>query len=101
MAEKVVLYSYWRSSCSWRVRICLHWKEIDFVTIPVNLLESEQQSPEYVQKNPSKSVPTLMVGEQVLTQSIAILEFLEEHFGDAPKLLPSTAIQRALVETSA
>ena len=91
------LYSYYRSSCSWRVRIALNLKEIPYEIIPVNLLKGEQNSSDYLKVNPSGLVPTLVLqnGSQ-LGQSIAILEYLEEAYPNSP-LLPKDPVERAKV----
>ena len=98
--KTITLYSYWRSSCSWRVRICLELLSIPYTIIPINLLSNEQKSDDYLQLNPSGVVPALEIvlddGKKlVLTQSVAIMEYLNE-FGDN-KLLPSDKVERAKV----
>lgn len=94
----VILYSYWRSSCSWRVRIALHFKEIPFEYRAVNLLKSEQQSEEYSRNiNPAQLVPTLIIDNHVLNQSVAILEYLEERRPETWRLMPQEPSQRAQV----
>lgn len=91
------LYSYFRSSCSWRVRISLNLKNIKYETIPVNLLKGEQATPEYLAKNPSGLVPTLELANGTqLGQSVAILEYLEETV-PAPSLLPKDPTEKARV----
>lgn len=91
-----VLYTYFRSSCSWRVRIALNLKGIKYRAKFVNLLKGEQSEQEYASVNPQKLVPSLVIGGAVLTQSVAILEYLDEAYPDMP-LLPKDAIQRAQV----
>lgn len=59
---KPILYSAWSSSCSWRVRIALHLKYIDFVVKPIETTKGEQLSDEYQQINPMKQVPALIIG---------------------------------------
>lgn len=92
--EKYELYSYFRSSCSARVRIAAHYKGIKLEYKFIHLLKNEQQSDDYVSRlNPGKTVPTLVVHEKdgstsLIRQSVAILEYLEEMHPDAPKLLP-------------
>jgi maleylacetoacetate isomerase len=81
---KPILYGYWRSSCSWRVRISLYFKGIDFEYRAVNLLEPFPE--DYSKIN--KLVPTLMIDNKVLTQSIAILEYLEERRPETWRLIP-------------
>jgi len=87
--EKPKLYSYWRSSCSWRVRTALALKNISYEYIPVHLLRGggEQLKPEYAKLNPMKQVPTLLINGLVLTESLAIIEYLDEVF-PTPSLLP-------------
>ncbi|RLN84991.1 hypothetical protein BBJ28_00003097 [Nothophytophthora sp. Chile5] len=93
-----VLYSYWRSSCSWRVRIALEWKGIAYSYRAVHLLTGggEQFSDSYTALNPNQRLPTLVVDGHVLPQSSAILEFLEETHPEKP-LLPRDSFQRAQV----
>ncbi|CAG8518527.1 19944_t:CDS:2 [Gigaspora margarita] len=97
-SEKPILHSYFRSSCSWRVRTCLNWKGIDYEYCPVDLLEGAQKKEEYSKINPYKVVPTLKIDGNVLSQSIAILEYLEETRPEKP-LLPKDPYKRALVRS--
>jgi maleylpyruvate isomerase len=96
------LYGYWRSSCSWRVRIGLNWKRQTFSYVPVHLLKDggQQKSEAYTSLNPMQSVPLLEVedgGRLVhLAQSMAILEYLEERWPEPP-LLPKDRLARARV----
>ena len=91
------LYSNYRSSCSWRVRIALNFKRIPYEIIPINLLKEEQGNLEYSQKNPSCLVPTLELDNGTcLGQSVAILEYLEEAY-PSPNLLPKDQLDRARV----
>lgn len=90
------LYSYFNSSTSFRVRIALALKRVSYESVPVNLRSNSQQDPEYVQLNPSAGVPVLIDGEFVLTQSLAIAEYLDTRFPDPP-LLPEGARARARV----
>lgn len=78
----LALYNYFRSSASYRVRIALHWKELQFDYRPVHLLENggQQHSPAYKALNPASEVPTLVHQGQVLSQSMAILHYLDETF---------------------
>jgi len=93
---KPVLYSYFRSSCSWRVRIALAFKGIDYEYKPVNLLKGEQLSEDYKKLNPTAEVPTFVDKGHVLTHSFAILEYLEETVPDPP-LLPKDVVVKAKV----
>lgn len=95
------LYSYWRSSASWRVRIGLHLKGLRFDYVPVHLVKDggEQNSAAYRALNPMRTLPTLEWTEadgsvRRLSQSLPVLEYLEERF-PAPALLPADAFLRA------
>jgi maleylacetoacetate isomerase len=94
----LTLYSYWRSSASYRVRIALNLKGCAYEYQPVHLLREGglQFSESYRQLNPEARVPTLVSGSLRLTQSMAILEWLEETY-PAPSLLPKDAAGRARV----
>lgn len=91
-----VLYHYWRSSASWRVRWALEIKKIPHEKIAVNLLAGEEKKPDYLAKNPSGYVPCLMVDNKPLGESIAIIEWLEENYPE-PALIPGDSFQRALI----
>lgn len=106
MSDRVTLYTYFRSSCSARLRIALHLKNIPFDSVFVNLLRDEQSSPTHLAVNPSGTVPALVIprtsGPLTITQSLAALEYLDEAFPDTgPALLPSHPEPRALVRTLA
>ncbi|KDO21242.1 maleylacetoacetate isomerase [Saprolegnia parasitica CBS 223.65] len=90
------LHSYWRSSCSWRVRISLAYKQIPYEYVAVNLLKAEQVGPAFTAINPNGRVPTLEIDGHALHQSGAILEYLEETHPAHP-LLPADALGRAHV----
>ena len=93
------LYSFYKSSCAWRVRICLALKECDYEYIPVNIYSNdggEHRSAKYLQMNPMGQIPALMVGDKVLTQSMAIMEFIEENY-PGYNLLPKDVFLRAKV----
>lgn len=91
-----VLYGYFRSSAAYRVRAALAWKGIAFETKPVHLVKGEHSAPDYLELNPQGLVPALKIDGQILGQSMAILEYLEETRPD-PALLPKDAAGRALV----
>lgn len=94
---KPTLYSYWRSTCSWRVRIALNIKGIEHDLVPVNILQGDQNSDDYYQTVSSMPLlPTLNIDGQNLCQSIAILEYLEETRPE-PALLPKHPLCRAKV----
>src|SRR5688572_29373821 len=96
------LYSYFRSSASFRVRIALHLKGLPYEYVPVHLLKEggEQFTPAYRTLNPAGLVPALTVGDQTLTQSLAIIEYLDEVCPE-PRLLPILPIERAHVRALA
>jgi maleylpyruvate isomerase len=99
---KTQLYSFWRSSAAFRVRIALNLKGVDHQIIPIHLLKNggEQTSAEYTDKNPTRLVPLLIEGDHVIHQSLAIIEYLEETHPNPP-LLPKSAIDRAWVRALA
>ncbi|WP_029875582.1 maleylacetoacetate isomerase [Rhizobium leguminosarum] len=76
--SEVVLYDYWRSSASYRVRIALNLLVVDYQTVSINLLEGAHKTPEYLALNPQGLVPTLVIDGRTLTQSLAIIEYLAE-----------------------
>ncbi|MET0581839.1 MAG: maleylacetoacetate isomerase [Pseudoxanthomonas sp.] len=102
MSEQLRLYSYWRSSAAYRVRIGLNLKGLSYETLPVHLVRDggEQHQADYVAVNPQHMVPTLMHGVRVIRQSLAILEYLDEAW-PSPRLLPMTARDRARVRSLA
>ena len=96
------LYSYYRSSAAYRVRIALNLKQLPYETVGVHLLKNggEQKQPAYSAKNPQKLVPALEDNGQVFTQSLAIIEYLDEAYPAQP-LLPAAATERARVRAMA
>ncbi|MEE2703724.1 MAG: maleylacetoacetate isomerase [Myxococcota bacterium] len=90
------LYTYFRSSASYRVRIALEWKAIPRKDVFVDLASGEQLGPAYRALNPECRVPLLVDGEIRLTQALAILEYLEEKYPEPP-LLPADLAGRARV----
>ena len=96
------LHGYWRSSASYRVRIALECKGLDFEYVPVHLVRSggEQYSPDYRTLNPQSRVPALESPDGVLTQSMAIMEWLDEAYPE-PALLPRNPGERARVRALA
>lgn len=91
------LYGYWRSSCTWRVRIVLGLKGLDYEYVPVHL-GGEQHGAEHRERNPMQQVPVLEIGDGgsklVLGQSMAIVEYLEERYPE-PSIFPATRVGRA------
>ncbi|MEP1201354.1 maleylacetoacetate isomerase [Tateyamaria sp.] len=97
----LTLYSYWRSTTSYRVRAALNLKRIAYQIEPVDLLAGEQRDEPYAALNPGKGVPTLILADgTVLTQSMAILDFIETTWPDPP-LLPHDPVERAKVLAAA
>ncbi|XP_075282964.1 maleylacetoacetate isomerase isoform X1 [Opisthocomus hoazin] len=97
-AAKPILYSYFRSSCSWRVRIALAMKGVAYDMVPVNLLKDggQQFSPEFKAVNPMQQVPALKIDGITLSQSLAIIHYLEDTRPN-PRLLPLDPKKRAQV----
>ena len=96
------LYTYYRSSAAYRVRIALHLKGLAFDSVPVHLLRDggQQHTASYAALNPNQTVPTLDDDGQILTQSLAIIEYLDETH-PTPPLLPGSAADRARVRAIA
>jgi len=93
---RVVLHDYWRSSASYRVRIALALKGIGYDRVAVDLVKGEQRGAENLEFNPQGLVPTLEIDGKRLTQSLAIIEYLDET-RPGPPLLPSSPGARAHV----
>jgi maleylpyruvate isomerase len=98
----VNLYSYFRSSAAYRVRIALNLKNLAYDVVPVHLLRGggQQHTPEFTSKSPAHMVPVLEDHSQMLTQSLAIIEYLEETH-PIPALLPGNAVERAQIRALA
>ncbi|MGZ3774803.1 MAG: maleylacetoacetate isomerase [Pseudobdellovibrionaceae bacterium] len=92
----IILYNYFRSSTSYRVRLALNLKGLNFEYKPVNLLKGEQHSSEYRKMNPLGGVPTLEHNEKLIPESFAIMEYLDEVF-PSPALLPHDPYLKARV----
>ncbi|MEQ9561958.1 MAG: maleylacetoacetate isomerase, partial [Woeseiaceae bacterium] len=90
------LFGYYRSSATYRIRIVLNAKGIDWTYRPVSLVDDEQKAADFRKLNPAGLVPALDTGDGVLGQSAAIAEFLEERFPD-PAMLPASPVARAQV----
>jgi maleylacetoacetate isomerase len=96
--SKPILYTYWRSSCSYRVRLALAHKRIAYEPVFVNLLEREQLTSAYQQKSPIGHVPCLVVDGRETIESVAILELMDELWPDPP-LYPKEIWARTRVRT--
>ena len=99
--KKLSLYSYWRSSCSWRIRIVLNYKNIPYKTIPVHLVKEggQQLSDKFTEINPVQRVPVLEIQtpEKVhLIESMAICQYLEDVYPE-PNMLPKDPLDKATV----
>jgi maleylpyruvate isomerase len=95
------LYSYFRSSAAFRVRIALNLKGLEYDTVPVNLIQSEQRDEHYLELSPQGLVPSLELDDgTTLVQSLAICEYLDEQYADPP-LLPVDPASRARVRALA
>lgn len=93
----MILYDYCRSSAAYRVRIALNLKAVEYQQVPVSLLSGEQRSADYLARNPQGLVPALLDGELLLTQSLAICEYLDETCTKGHSLLPQNSADRAIV----
>lgn len=89
-----LLFDYWRSSASYRVRIALNLKGITYDAVPTDLLTREQKAPEYVARNPQGLVPMLHIDGLDLTQSLAIIDYLDATRPE-PRLIPAEPAARA------
>ncbi|HUB97265.1 MAG TPA: maleylacetoacetate isomerase [Stellaceae bacterium] len=94
------LYGYFRSSAAFRVRIALNLKGLAYDQAPIHLRKNEQSRNDYLSLNPQGLVPTLETEGQRLTQSLAIIEYLDEIHPD-PRLLPTSPVARARVRSLA
>jgi maleylacetoacetate isomerase len=92
--SETVLFDYWRSSASYRVRIALKLKQIAYRTVATDLLTSQQKAPDYVARNPQGLVPMLQIDGHDLIQSLAIVDYLDATRPD-PRLIPADPVARA------
>ena len=94
--DALTLHGYWRSSAAYRVRIGLGLKGLAYANVPVHLVRGggEQRQAAHAARNPQRLVPTLQHGAVVLTQSLAILEYLDETWPEAAPLLPAAPLAR-------
>jgi maleylacetoacetate isomerase len=94
--SELVLYDYWRSSASYRVRIALSLKGLHWTSVQVDLVTGEQSDDNHRARNPLGLVPVLEVDGEAISQSLAIIEYLDARWPE-PRLLPANPIARALV----
>jgi len=100
--SKLILYTYWRSSAAYRVRIALNLKQLDYESHYINLLEQGggNWQNDYLHINPQGLLPSLIDGDIRLTQSLAIIEYLDERYPEFP-LLPIQPNKRAYIKSLA
>ena len=91
---ELTFYDYWRSSAAYRVRIALNLKGVDFRGVEIDLAAGEQSGEAYLALNPQGLVPALAVNGQVLSQSLAIIDWLDATFPE-PRLIPADPFERA------
>ncbi|HET7281726.1 MAG TPA: maleylacetoacetate isomerase [Sphingomicrobium sp.] len=94
--SRPVLYEYWRSSAAYRVRIALNLKGVDYESRQIDLREDAQKSADYRERNPQGLVPMLEIDGHRLTQSLAIINYLDLRYPNQP-LIPAVAAERAHV----
>ncbi len=90
----IILFDYWRSSASYRVRIALNLKGVAYASVPTDLLDASHKKPEYVARNPQGFVPMLSIDGHDLTQSLAIIDYLDANYPDPP-MVSSDPAERA------
>jgi maleylacetoacetate isomerase len=91
-----VLYDYWRSSAAYRVRIALNLKHVAYERVAIDLMQGEQRSAAFLARNPQGLLPALDIGTAVLTQSLAIIDYLDAMHKEPP-MVPSDPAARAAV----
>jgi maleylacetoacetate isomerase len=92
--SEIILFDYWRSSASYRVRIVLNLKNVPYTRVPTSLLDNAQRAPDYVARNPQGFVPMLSIDGHDLTQSLAIIDYLDAQYPD-PAMVSSKPADRA------
>lgn len=93
---KPVLYDYWRSSAAYRVRIALNLTHVAYDSVAVDLVRGGQRAPAYLARNPQGLVPALDIGTAMLTQSLAIIDYLDATYAAVP-MVPADPVARAHV----
>lgn len=90
----IILFDYWRSSASYRVRIALNLKGVAYETVDTSLLDGAQKAPDYVARNPQGFVPMLSIDGHDLTQSLAIIDYLDAQYPE-PSMVSREPLERA------
>tara|TARA_R110002020_G_scaffold45314_6_gene129741 strand:+ start:873 stop:1505 length:633 start_codon:yes stop_codon:yes gene_type:complete len=91
----IILFDYWRSSASYRVRIALNLKGVAYETVDTSLLDGAQKAPDYVARNPQGFVPMLSIDGHDLTQSLAIIDYLDAQYPEPP-MVSREPLERAM-----
>lgn len=89
--NEIILYDYWRSSASYRVRIVLNLKGVEYTSVPTSLLDGDHKASDYIARNPQGFVPVLSIDGHDLTQSLAIIDYLDAHYHDPKMVSPDPA----------
>src|SRR5438045_9498004 len=98
--SRPIFYEYWRSSAAYRVRIALNLKGIAYESRPINLREGAQRSADFLKLNPQGLIPMLEIDGNRLTQSLAIVTYLDMKYPNPP-LIPAMAAERAHITAMA
>ena len=97
---ETLLFDYWRSSASYRVRIALNLKGVDYQSVPTDLLAASHKAADYVARNPQGFVPMLSIDGHDLTQSLAIIDYLDANYPDPPMVSSDPATRaKTLAQT--
>ncbi len=100
MADAIVLYDYWRSTASYRLRIALNLKGLSYRRVEVNLLEGDHKTRQHLERHAQGMVPALAIDGHVLQQSLAILQYLDSRH-PSPRVFPEDPLARARAEAIA
>jgi maleylacetoacetate isomerase len=90
---EILLYDYWRSSASYRVRIALNLKGVAYTAVPTNLLDASHKALDYIARNPQGFVPMLSIDGHDLTQSLAIIDYLDAKYPEPPMVSSDPAVR--------
>ncbi len=100
MIQRMKLYDFFRSSAAFRARIALNLKGLEYQSVTKALVKKEHRAADYLQLNPQGLIPALQVDDGVISQSLAIIEYLDEVYPE-PRLLPAEPLARAHVRSLA